>query len=59
MVARVKEVERLTIKAAVTGSRALALEALAAHPVMTSRSTAERILDAYMARLPMLAETLR
>jgi 6-phospho-beta-glucosidase len=59
MVARVKEVERLTIKAAVTGSRALALEALAAHPVMTSRTTAERILDAYTASLPVLAETLK
>jgi 6-phospho-beta-glucosidase len=59
LVARVKEVERMTIRAAVTGSRSLALEALVAHPVMTSRPTAERILDGYLAELPLLAETLR
>jgi 6-phospho-beta-glucosidase len=52
-------VERTTIRAAVTGSRALALEALAAHPVMTSRAAAERILDGYLAQLPFLAERLR
>jgi 6-phospho-beta-glucosidase len=59
LVARVKEVERTTIRAAVTGSRALALEALAAHPVMTSRAAAERILDGYLALLPALSERLR
>jgi 6-phospho-beta-glucosidase len=59
LVARVKEVERTTIRAAVTGSRTLALEALAAHPVMPSRPTAERILDRYLAKLPALAERLR
>jgi 6-phospho-beta-glucosidase len=58
LVARVKEVERMTIKAAESGSRKLALEALAAHPVMTSRAAAERILDGYLAELPLLAETL-
>ena len=58
--ARVKEVERMTIRGtAITGSRALVLEALAAHPVMTSRAAAERILDGYLAELPALAETLR
>jgi 6-phospho-beta-glucosidase len=59
LVARVKEVERMTIKAAVTRSRKLALEALLAHPVMTSRTAAERILDGYLAAQPLLAERLR
>jgi 6-phospho-beta-glucosidase len=59
LVARVKEVERVTIRAAVTGSRLLALEALTAHPVMTSRAAAERILDGYLAEFPALAERLR
>jgi 6-phospho-beta-glucosidase len=59
LVARVKEVERMTIRAAETGSRALALEALAAHPVITSRAAAERILEGYLAQIPTLAERLR
>jgi 6-phospho-beta-glucosidase len=59
LVARVKEVERLTIRAAVTGSRALALDALTAHPIMTSRATAHRILDGYLAAFPELAERLQ
>jgi 6-phospho-beta-glucosidase len=59
LVARVKEVERLTIRAAVDGSRSLALEALAAHPIVTSRAVAERILDGYLAAWPSLAERLQ
>lgn len=48
LVARVKEVERLTIRAAMEGSRALALEAIAAHPVVPSREVAGRILAGYL-----------
>ncbi len=48
LVARVKEVERLTIRAATDGSRATALEAIAAHPVVPSREVAERILAGYL-----------
>jgi len=59
LVARVKEVERLTIRAAVEGSRRLALEALAAHPVVPSREAAEAILAGYLAEQPGLREALR
>ena len=58
LVARVKEVERTTIRAAVEGSRRLALEAVAAHPVVPSRAVAERIVDDYLAALPELAARL-
>jgi 6-phospho-beta-glucosidase len=58
LVARVKEVERLTIRASVEGSRALALEALAIHPVVPSRAVADKILEGYMRALPELAEML-
>jgi len=55
LVLRVKEVERLTIRAAVEGSRALALEAIAHHPLVPSAAVAERILGDYLARDPALA----
>lgn len=58
LVARVKEVERLTLRAALEGSRALALRALAAHPVVPSHDVAERILDGYLAAFPDLARRL-
>jgi 6-phospho-beta-glucosidase len=50
LVGRIKEVERLTLHAAMEGSRGLALDAIAAHPVVPSREIAERILDGYLAR---------
>jgi 6-phospho-beta-glucosidase len=59
LVARIKEVERTTIRAALEGSRALALDALAAHPVVPSREAAERILTGYLAALPPLARALQ
>lgn len=58
LVARVKEVERLTLRAAVEGSAALALEAIASHPVVDSREVAERILAGYLARQVGLREQL-
>jgi 6-phospho-beta-glucosidase len=59
LIARVKEVERTTIRAARTGSAALALDAIAAHPVVPSRDVAERILSGYLERQPGLREQLR
>jgi 6-phospho-beta-glucosidase len=59
LVARVKEVERTTIRASLEGSRALALDAIAAHPVVPTRVGAERILAGYLEALPELAGLLR
>jgi 6-phospho-beta-glucosidase len=54
----VKEVERLTIRAAREGSRSLALEALAHHPLVPSSAVAEQILADYTARQPAVAAVL-
>ena len=56
LVESVKEVERLTIRAAIERSRRLAIEAIALHPLVRSARAAERIFDAYRARLPDLAD---
>jgi 6-phospho-beta-glucosidase len=56
LVESIKEVERLTIRAALTGSRELAVEALALHPLVPSVNTARRIFDAYAGSQPELAE---
>jgi 6-phospho-beta-glucosidase len=55
LVVRVKEVERLTIRAAAEGSRALALEAIAHHPLVPSAAVAQRIIADYVARQPAVA----
>ena len=44
---RIKQVERLTIRAVVERSAAHAVEALAEHPLVPSRATAQRIFDTY------------
>jgi 6-phospho-beta-glucosidase len=59
LVARVKEVERLTLASLDKSSRAYALEAIATHPLVPDRGVAERILDAYIAAFPGLADRLR
>jgi 6-phospho-beta-glucosidase len=59
LVQRVKDVERLTLRAGIEGSRRLALEAIAAHPVLPDRDLAERILDGYLRRHATLAGALR
>lgn len=59
LVARINEVERLTLRAATEGSRALAREAIAAHPVVPDADVAARILDGYLHRHVGLAEALR
>ena len=51
-----KDVERTTIDAALTGSRELAVKALALHPLVPSVTTAREIFDGYRRRLPALEE---
>ena len=52
----IKDVERTTIEAALTGSRELAVRALALHPLVPSVSVARRIFAGYRERLPELQE---
>jgi 6-phospho-beta-glucosidase len=56
LVETVKAVERATIEAALTGSTALAVKALALHPLVPSVSVAREIFAGYRARLPELEE---
>ena len=58
LVASVKEAERAAIDAAVSGSRAGAVKALAIHPLVDSVRTAERILDRELEALPELRAVL-
>jgi 6-phospho-beta-glucosidase len=59
LIETIKEVERTAIRAAVTGSRQLAVEALALHPLVPSVTTARRIFDAYASRQPELTARFR
>jgi len=52
---QVKPVERLTIEAAMTGSRAAALQAFALHPLVCSLPIARQLLDGYIDRIPEVA----
>jgi 6-phospho-beta-glucosidase len=54
LVSLMKDVERTTIEAALTGSRRLAVRALALHPLVPSVNTAQAIFDGYRERLPAL-----
>ena len=56
LVEPMKDVERTTIDAALTGSRSLAVKALALHPLVPSVTVAREIFDGYRARLPALEE---
>ena len=56
LVSLMKDVERTTIDAALTGSRELAVKALALHPLVPSVSTARAIFDGYRERLPAITE---
>ncbi len=58
LVESVKAVERLAIDAAEQGSRRLAHQALALHPLVLSVDTATAILDDYLAGHPSLAAAL-
>lgn len=55
MMQQVKAVERLTIGAALTGSRADAVKAFALHPLVDSVSVGRRLLDGYIDRIPEVA----
>ena len=50
----IKDVERTTIEAALSGSRPLAVKALALHPLVPSVDVAERIFAAYQTSQPLL-----
>ena len=56
LIESVKAVERVTIEAALTGSTALAVKALALHPLVPSVEAARAIFDGYRERLPALEE---
>jgi 6-phospho-beta-glucosidase len=56
LIESVKAVERATIEAALTGSTALAVQALALHPLVPSVTTAREIFAGYRAQLPELQE---
>jgi 6-phospho-beta-glucosidase len=56
LVETMKDVERSTIDAAISGSRQDAIRALALHPLVPSVTTAREILDGYCERLPGLKE---
>ena len=55
---QVKAVERLTIRAATTGSRDDARLAFALHPLVPSLDVAERLLDGYCEAIPEVAAVL-
>lgn len=54
LVRRVKACDELVIRAAVEGSPAVAIEALARHPLVGSADLAERLLAGYRATIPEL-----
>lgn len=54
LVTAVKHVERTTIRAAVEGSRELAIEALALHPLVDGVGTARALLEASVEEFPQL-----
>jgi 6-phospho-beta-glucosidase len=54
LIAAVRAAERAAIEAALSGSRSLAIKALALHPLVPSVNVAERILDGYLAGQPAL-----
>jgi 6-phospho-beta-glucosidase len=56
LISRVKEVERLTLRASAERSAELAVEALARHPVVDPRTLAGRIFAGYLARQPGFAD---
>jgi 6-phospho-beta-glucosidase len=56
LIESVKAVERATIEAALTGSTALAIQALALHPLVPSVTVAREIFAGYRAQLPELQE---
>jgi 6-phospho-beta-glucosidase len=58
LMAQVKDVERHTISAALTGSKDEALKAFALHPLVDSVSVARELLAGYIERIPEVAAVL-
>jgi 6-phospho-beta-glucosidase len=56
LILAVRAAERAAIDAALSGSRSMAIKALALHPLVPSVDVAGRILDGYLAGQPTLAE---
>jgi 6-phospho-beta-glucosidase len=56
LILSVRAAERAAIEAALSGSRAMAIKALAMHPLVPSVEVAGRILDSYIAGQPSLVE---
>ena len=56
LVTTIKDVERTTIEAALSGSAEMAVRALAMHPLVPSVTVARDIFDGYRRRLPDLQE---
>jgi 6-phospho-beta-glucosidase len=59
LIQAVRAAERAAIEAALSGSRRMAVHALAMHPLVASAEVGERILQRHLAGEPQLAETLR
>lgn len=59
LIQAVRAAERAAIEAALSGSRQLAIRALAMHPLVQSAEIAERILNRHMIGQPQLVEALR
>lgn len=55
LVQRVKATERAVLEAAASGSRAVAVRAMASHPLVDSVPLARSLVDAYRAEFPELA----
>jgi 6-phospho-beta-glucosidase len=55
LVQRVKATERAVLDAASSGSRAVAVRAMASHPLVDSVPLARELIDAYRAEFPELA----
>jgi 6-phospho-beta-glucosidase len=54
LVQRVKATERAVLQAAASGSRAVAVRAMASHPLVDSVPLARKLIDAYRAEFPEL-----
>jgi len=59
LILAVRAAERVAIDAALSGSRELAIKALALHPLVPSVDIAGRILDGYLDGQPALVERFR
>jgi 6-phospho-beta-glucosidase len=59
LIGSVRAAERMAMEAALSGSRQMAVQALAMHPLVQSTEVARRILQRHLIGQPQLAETLQ